>query len=78
MAKSIPGVPESLTREQFLSIFAAINVDPHETTELHIMPEGISVTVIARNSLGQMIPGLGKELAKHKVFIPVRNEEEGK
>lgn len=77
MAKSIPGVPESLTRAQFLSIFEAINVDPKETTNLSIAPDGISVTIVARTANGQLAIE-GNSIIKNTVFIPVRDEEEGK
>lgn len=79
MAKTIPGVPESLTREQFLSIFEAINVDPKDCTDLRLAPDGIYVTAIARHPGGQPVIH-GNEIAKHSVFIPVRedDEEEGK
>lgn len=77
MAKSIPGVPESLTREQFLSIFEAINVDPKETIELRAAPDGITVVTVARTASGQLTID-GNDIIKNTVFIPVRDEEEGK
>lgn len=76
MAKKIPGVPESLTRAQFLAIFEAINVDPNETTDLRLAPNGISVTVVARTPNGQLAIDQNNSVIKHSVFIPVRDEDE--
>lgn len=77
MAKRIPGIPESLTRAEFVSIFEAINVDPTEATELRVAPDGITVTVVARMANGRLAID-GNSIIKNTVFIPVRDEEEGK
>lgn len=79
MAKSIPGVPESLTRAQYASLLDAVGIDPEQTTELWFDREGIHADVIARDSHGKIIPDhKNNTYMKHRVFIPVLDEEEGK
>lgn len=53
MSKTIPGVPESLTREQYLSFFTAAGIDPSNTVSLRFLPKGIEAIVWERDSEGR-------------------------
>lgn len=53
MSKTIPGVPESVTREQYLSFFHAAGITPEDTQSLRFLPAGIEAVVFARDAEGR-------------------------
>lgn len=72
MSKTIPGVPESLTREQFTSLFTAVGIKPEDTAELSFRCDGIYATVFERTPEGgRMLHEDGSGYVKHEIFIPV-------
>ena len=70
MSKTIPGVPESVTREQWLSFFTAVGITPELTKSLCFEPEGIYATVFEVGPEGHRIL-TNDSFAKHTIFIPV-------
>ena len=74
MTKQIPGVPESLTRAQYVSLFAAAGINPNRTLELSFRADGIYATVFVLDDNGaKMIDG--DSLAKHSIYIPVKDSK---
>lgn len=72
MTKKIPGVPESLTRAEYISLFDAVGISPDRTLELRFRPNGIYATVVALDDDGiRMIDG--DSLAKHEIYVPVED-----
>ncbi|GAA1337131.1 hypothetical protein [Arthrobacter roseus] len=52
MSKTIEGVPEFFTREQYISFFTAVGVDPAQTMALKFLPDSVEILAKARNSDG--------------------------
>lgn len=78
MSKTIPGVPESLTREQFTSLFTAVGIKPEDTKELVFRPGGIYATVYERTPEGRrLLHEDGSGCVTHEIFIPVIDEKQG-
>ncbi|KAA0979881.1 hypothetical protein FQ154_01605 [Paeniglutamicibacter gangotriensis] len=74
MSKTIPGVPESVTREQWLSFFTAAGITPELTKSLRFEPEGIYATVFEAGPEGRRIVTDSNGYAKHEIFIPINDE----
>ena len=75
MTKKIPGVPESITRSAYISLFEAAGIDPHQTIELSFKGDGIYATVFALNDKGlRTIDKSGEGFNKHIIYIPVKDE----
>ena len=73
MSKEIPGVPESITRAAYISLFESVGIAPNRTIELNFRPNGIYATVFVLDDKGgKMLDGDG--IAKHSIFIPVEDE----
>lgn len=76
MSITIDGVPESLTRQQYTDLIAAVGFDPHNLASLTFSHVGIHAVVFARGEDGKrVIDEAGEGLAKHDVFIPVKDED---
>jgi len=76
MSKTIPGVPESITRDAYTSLIAATGIDPHAITELSFRANGIYATVFYINERGaKEADQIGETFLKHTVYIPVEDEE---
>ena len=76
MSKTIPGVPESITRAAYTSLIAATGIDPHAITELSFRANGIYATVFYINERGaKEADRIGDTFLKHTVYIPVEDEE---
>ena len=73
MAKTIPGVPESFTREQYLALFEALGLDPNEVFTLHFDVNGVHAVVFERDEEGHNVPLNDGTCAKHTIFIPVKD-----
>lgn len=48
MSKEIEGVPESVTREQYLSFFRSVGFEPENIKSLRFMPNSIEAVVFER------------------------------
>lgn len=73
MAKSIPGVPESITREQYKALFEAAGIDPRNTKELMFCTDGIYATLIARDDNGERVIDPIQGPMNHAIYIPVED-----
>ena len=70
MSKVIEGVPESITRDAYISLFEAVGIAPNRTLELSFRANGIYATVFVLDDNGaKMIDG--DSIAKHSIYIPV-------
>lgn len=77
MTKQIPGVPESLTREQYLSLFRGAGIDPTRTQSLRFLTNGIEAVVFEVDERGNKALANDTEnpdgrWSKHTIYIPVR------
>ena len=70
MSKIIPGVPESITREQYLSFFTAVGINPERTMSLKFERDGIHAVVFETAADGSRII-TNDGFAMHTIFIPV-------
>lgn len=78
MSITIQGVPEHLTREQFLAPLIAIGFDPKSVTELRYAADGVHALVHYRDGNGAKWIDSSKDkggLHKHRVFIPVLKDD---
>ncbi|MFJ2298159.1 hypothetical protein [Oerskovia paurometabola] len=77
MSKTIEGVPEFLTPEQYLSLFEACGFTPDVVRELRMVPDGVHALVFDLDENGRRyLDGQGGGYAKHRVFIPVHRAPE--
>lgn len=76
MSKTIEGVPEFLTREQYLAPLAAIGFAPDVVKEIRYASDGIHALVFALDADGKkrIHPGAPGGYHKHRVFIPIRDD----
>lgn len=75
MSKTIEGVPEFLTREQYIEFFGALGFDPMQTLELRAAHDGVHALVLVLDEDGKRVFNPNAErYEKHRIFIPVRNE----
>ena len=70
---TIPGVPESITRDQFISMIRSLGLDPYRLTDLKFGYHAIVATVKAVNPEGNeyLDPFERNALAKHTITIPI-------
>lgn len=71
---SIDAVPESISREDYVWMLAAVGLNPCDLTEVRFSTKGVYATVFARDAEGRRILDRvdGEDrIAKHEVFIPV-------
>lgn len=76
MAKIIEGIPEYISREQYLDLFRAVGVTPDQVFELRFGSDGIHALVVHQDEHGHEVldkqnPDAGP--LTHRVFIPVRD-----
>ena len=71
MSKTIPGVPESITRAAYISLFEAAGLEPRNVLEMSLCADGIYATVFALDKDGKRVidPKLG--VMNHAIYIPV-------
>lgn len=78
MSKTIEGIPDFLTREQYLSIFEAAGLTPNRVIEMRMAHDGVHALVIALDADGNRILATGPagraHYEKHRIFIPVRDD----
>lgn len=55
MSKTIEGVPEFFTREQYLSFFTAAGVTPSDIMSLRFLPSSVEAVVIERDADGHRL-----------------------
>ena len=73
MSKTIEGIPEFITYDQYLALFAACGVEPKQVIELRMATDGIHILVIALDEQGKRrIDMKGGGYYKHRIFIPVQ------
>jgi hypothetical protein len=70
MPKTIPAVPESITREQWVSLFESLGFNPADTRELRLAPDGAHAVVLARDAEGDPVVE-GESFATHDIYVPV-------
>lgn len=72
MAKTIQGVPESLTRDQLAELIGTFGFEPAQITELRIDASGVRATVFETHADGTKVVNLdGSGFAKHTIHISV-------
>lgn len=72
MSKTIPTVPESITREQWVSLFERFGFDVNDTSELRLASDGVHAVVLARDTEGNPVVE-GDSFATHDIYIPVED-----
>lgn len=75
MSKTIDGVPEYLTREQFAQMFSQFGFDPHFIKEMRFAPDGVHAIVYDKDESGKRYLAERQGYAKSRVFIPVRKTD---
>jgi len=78
VTKIIEGVPESLTREQYVGLIESVGVDPDTLIEMNFKPDGIYATVAAEDGAGYAVPDDSADefsIMTHKVYVPVTDGE---
>lgn len=57
MSKTIEGVPDYITREQYVGIFEAIGLDPSVAIEVRMAADGVHAVVFALDERGHRVIG---------------------
>lgn len=70
----VPGVPETITREAYLSLVAATGMGPNNLVSLRFTTNGIYALAFVRDADGNMVRD-GNQAAKHRIFIRVVDSE---
>jgi hypothetical protein len=80
MSKTIEGVPEFITEDQYLALFEACGFTPAHVFEMRMAHDGVHALVGARHpDHGGLIVDPHSEppgYHKHRVFIPVRRADD--
>jgi len=72
--KTITSVPESLTREQYVSLIAGVGFEVKELRRLEFRMDGVYAEVFERTeSGGLVVDSQADEVVLNRVFIPVRD-----
>jgi hypothetical protein len=73
MTKQIESVPESITREQYMSWYRNCGFDPRDVVSLKFTGKGVYAKLFQRDENGQRIDEGGPNFgyATNSVFIPV-------
>lgn len=72
---NIVGVPESISREAYVSLIRSLGLDPYQVVSIECHPEGVYTIVFAQDSHGNR-QREGEEFAKHEIWIPVVDDAE--
>ena len=71
-AFTIPGVPQSITREQYLALISAVGLDVRKCRTLEFRTDGIYAEVLDRDeNNATRIDRTRDEAIIHRVYIPV-------
>ena len=75
MALTIDGIPESISRADYVALIASLGLDPLRLTHLELRMNGVYAEVKAKNAEGRdfLDPFNKQSIAKHRVFIPVED-----
>ena len=77
MSKTIQGVPESISRAEYIAMFEGIGIDPRYSQSLTFQPDHIEAVIFERDANGaRILDGQGEGYIKHRISIPVRDDEE--
>ena len=71
MAKTIQGIPESITRKAYLSVFDGLGIDLNQTKEIRFAADGIYASVFERDERGNFRID-GDSAVVNDIFIPVK------
>ncbi|WP_307076488.1 hypothetical protein [Arthrobacter pascens] len=71
MTMSINGIPESISREAYLSLISATGIDPGSIRKLTLTADGIYAVVFAVDGDGRKIIEPASGAVKHTLYIPV-------
>lgn len=71
MPKTIPGVPESITRAAYIKLFEAAGIEPRHTKELMFCADGIYATVFALDEHGDRVIDPIQGVMNNAIYIPV-------
>lgn len=78
MAKTIEGIPDFITRDQYVALINSSGFDADYLQELRFAVDGIHAVVFYKDENGNRIldkaPG-ARGWVKHRVFIPVRDDD---
>ena len=75
MSKTIPGIPEYLTRDQWAAMFEQFGFDPMNLVEVRFAPDGVHALVASdrEDGAGYFDRQAGKPI-RSRIYIPVRDE----
>ncbi|WP_440102381.1 hypothetical protein [Glutamicibacter mishrai] len=75
MAKSIDGVPETISQEELTSFVSHFGFKPEDLSNLNVSPEGVTAVVFERNEDGsRKLNSNGiNGYVKHVIRIPIEN-----
>jgi hypothetical protein len=70
---TIPGVPQSITRADYIALIESLGLKPNNLVELELSHRSIRAVVFARDADGKMyLDGFERnEVAKHTITIPI-------
>lgn len=73
MAKTVTGVPTSITRTQYTALLDSLGLDPHQLKHLEFGYRSIEATVFALNPDGKRYedPINSNSSATHRISIPI-------
>jgi hypothetical protein len=72
--KTITSVPESLTREQYVSLIASVGFDTNDLRRLEFRMDGVYAEVFERGKAGIRLDLQTDEVVLNRVFIPIRDD----
>lgn len=72
--KQIQGIPESITREQYLAMISAAGFDVNDLRRLEFRMDGIYADVMERSDKGHpVVDEQRNEVVVNQVYIPVKD-----
>lgn len=74
MSVTITGVPESITRKDYLKLVRSIGIDPLDLVSLKFLQNGIYATVMLKDEKGDRYLTSENAVATHAIFIKVVDE----
>lgn len=77
VSKKIPGVPESISRDDYIKLVASTGLDPKYIKSIQFNADFIAAVIFAVDASGNKIIG-DDGWEKHSIIIPVVDEEDGK
>lgn len=71
---TIPGVPESISLQRIQEFIRSLGVDPLDLTAIRVDLKGVELEVWARDADGNLFTADDKNIATHKLMIPLVKE----